>query len=237
MVNPHEVYLFTDKGKVCFGAIDPSHVILSYFYLNDIKYYETQVEKNKKILIPNFKIISDILTKCKKGEILKLTCDKDILNVVILKEGNDVVLLDTSFKIEYNSNLHDFPNIENLIQFNLDISEFSKELEFQFLLCEDFTLTIKDGVLLFVGETKKISNLEETRSHLHVKPTLKSINKIEKNIAIYLNIDFLKVIHRTLKISERGNIQMNKNSPAIFEFALGNKSGYAKFLISPKVVE
>ena len=40
MVNPHEAYLFTDEEKVCFGAIDPSHVVLSYFYLNDTNYYD-----------------------------------------------------------------------------------------------------------------------------------------------------------------------------------------------------
>ena len=86
-----------------------------------------------------------------------------------------------------------------------------------------------------MGETKKISNLEETKSPIHIIPSLKESCNIDNDIDIYLNMDFLRVIYRTLKISEKGIIQINQDLPVIFEFVLKNKQGHAKYLISPKV--
>jgi len=235
MVNPHEAYLFTDMEKLCFGAIDPSHVILSYFHLNDTNYYELKGKTDRKILVPNLKGISSIFDKCKRGHVLLLNYDKSNLDLTILKENDHTILLNTSFKVEHGSDLYDFPHMKDLIQLNLDIPKLTEELGFQFLLCEDFRLKIENDDLVFVGETKKISNLEETKSPIHVVPSLKESRKVDKDMDIYLNMDFLRVIHRTLKISETGNIRIDQDLPVIFEFELRNKQGHVKYLISPKV--
>ena len=238
IVNPYEAYIFTDSGRVCFAAIDPSHVILSYFYLNNANnHYKLENKLKKKILIPNFKTISDILKICKGDSFLSMEYNRDKLTITIFQEDNNTILLKSCFGVESDSELYEFPKIGNMIQFNLDIPNFKKILNLQSILCEDFKLKTENNNLVLVGERKKLSNLEETKSPLHFVTSLKNPIDANKklNVNVFLNFDFMEVVKKTLDISETCSISLNKNLPVIFEFVLKNNQGHVKYFISPKV--
>ena len=226
-ISPEEFYMWSEDKNLKIGCIDPSHVVLAEFLLNG-KNMLMRGEIKDKIIVADTQYLANLLRLASKGDVFKINYGRDTLTCIVSDEDERNIYVSADFSVELNDELPSFPeNLEEFYKTSISpLKSFNKALKYQMQFADQIKISVSNGILNLEGrEDKKV----ESTIVLSSRSDTITGRKIESKI----NLEFISIVEKTVRIASQLDIYIRENGPIIFQFESKDKMGMLKYLISP----
>lgn len=225
-ISPDEFYIWTEGNNLKLGCIDPSHVVIAEFSLNE-RYISMNGELKDRMLVSDTKDFANLVRLAKKGDIFTMKYVNDVLQGIISDDEETNIYVSADFDIELNDELPPFPDTSDLYTVSVSLEDLDKALKYQIQFCGEIEISVTDNSLRLNGERKG----KKVKSEIALSPEQDTIRKSVINSKV--NKIFIGVIEKTLRIADGVHLCIKESSPIIFQFTLKDEMGKAKYFVSP----
>ena len=225
-ISPDEFYVWVEGNNLKLGCIDPSHVVIAEFSLNE-RYISMNGELKDRMLVSDTKDFANLVKLAKKRDVFTMEYVNGILRGIISDDEETNIYVSADFDIELNDELPPFPDTSDLYTVSVSLEDLDKSLKYQIQFCGEIVISVTDDSLVLNGERKgkkvKSEIVLSSRQDAIRKSVIKSkVNKI-----------FIGVIEKTLRIADSVHLHIQESSPIIFQFTLKDGMGKVKYFVSP----
>ena len=229
-ISPDEFYVWVEGNNLKLGCIDPSHVVIAEFSLNE-RYISMNGELKDRMLVSDTKDFANLIKLAKKGDVFTMDYAKGVLRGIISDDTEANVYVSADFNIELNDELPPFPNTSEFHRVSASLEDRDKALKYQIQFCGEIVVSVTDNSLMLNGERKG----RKVKSEITLLPEQDTVHN--GVISSKINKIFIGTIEKTLRIADSVHLYMKERSPLIFQFRLKDGMGKVKYFVSPILKE